>query len=242
MTTKTLNLLLFFSIAIITSCSTEDDCIIGSGSNITQTINVSNFSGIVLYGNDNVTISQGPHNVEVIGKSNIISKIKTNVSNGIWHIELEDGCYRNADLVYNITVPNINNIDLVGSGNIKVYNFINQSDMDITLTGSGNIDLYDNSGTQNLSVQMDGSGHIFCYGNYADLENFELDIYGSGDFNGFSVETLSSTINIQGSGNCSLYTHNNMDVTIVGSGNVSYKGNPSINSTITGSGQIINSN
>ena len=71
--------------------------------------------GIAAAGADDVFISYGPEQkVEVTGHSNIISRIKTDVNNGIWEMELENGNYGRYELTYYITLPTIEKIQLRG--------------------------------------------------------------------------------------------------------------------------------
>jgi len=77
---------------------------------------------------------------------------------------------------------------------------------------------------------------------FTDLENLDLEIIGSGSFDGFPIEADQVVINIVGSADCSITATTGLKVVIDGSGTVNYKGNPTIDSNIEGSGKIINSN
>jgi len=227
----------------LSACSKEDTCINGQGAVITRTLSVASFTGIDLAGASNITISQGPTQiVKAIGQANIIDRVKTEVSNNYWSISLIDGCYDNYELSFEITVPNINEIDLSGSGNIIVNNFSNQGDLSIDIEGSGNITLNTFDGAENLSVDISGSGKIEGNADFSDLKTLAINISGSGDYTGFPIQTDECEINIPGSGNCSVYVRDVLVVNISGSGNVLYKGNPAITSNITGSGSIIDAN
>jgi hypothetical protein len=66
-----------------------------------------------------------------------------------------------------------------------------------------------------------------------------LDITGSGTYEGFGIETVSTYVNISGSGDAEVLVNQYLDVKITGSGNVYYRGTPSLETDITGSGQVI---
>ncbi len=228
---------------IITSCTINEDCITGNGTIITEIISVPQFSGIIAYGGDNVTISQGDvQEVQVTGYPNIINRLKRNVNGNIWKIVLEDGCYRNSDLNINIIIPNFEQIELLGSGNIIVNDFTNQQDLNLEILGSGDIVLNANQGSENVFINIEGSGNVIGHSDFIGLNNLEIDIIGSGSYNGFPIKTDNCLINIEGSGNCNVYVNNNLDVNIHGSGNVNYKGIPTITQNITGSGTMNNAN
>lgn len=240
---KTKFTVLLFSIIMYSSCSTDDDCITGQGAITTETIELSSFSGVISSGSDTVIISQAAtQEVTVTGHPNIINRLKRSVGNGIWKAELEDGCYKNSDLTINIKVPNMNYIKLAGSGSAMINDFINQQDLKIIIEGSGSVELNENQGTHNLDITIEGSGNVTGLGNFEDLENLDIGIFGSGYFDGFQIETNACKIFTEGSGYCNVYVQDFLDVTIEGSTEINYKGNPAITSDIEGSGTINNAN
>lgn len=243
---KTLNLktVVILAISIIlTACSNDDDCTVGSGTIITETISLNAFSGIITSGSDNVTITQSDvQEVKVTGYPNIINRVKKTVSNGVWNIELEDGCYKNSDLTFDIKVPNINLLELEGSGNIVLNDFINQGPLSLNIEGSGNIDLHANQGTEQLDIVISGSGKVQGSSNFENLENLNIEIYGDGSCNLFPLETNTCMINIEGSSICNVFVNDYLDVVIDGSGTINYKGYPTIDQSINGSGSINDAN
>ena len=229
----------------ISSCSKKDPgpCIQGQGAIVTRTLTVASFSGIDLAGASNVTVSQGAEQrVTATGHSNIIDRVNTSVSGDIWEIQLIDGCYDNYELSFQITVPNIEDIILSGSGNIVVNDFTGQGDLSAIISGSGNIDFNDFGGCENAAFNISGSGQIRGFEDIVDLKNLNIVISGSGNYKGFSIETDNCTVTISGSGNCEVFVRDELMVTISGSGSVFYKGMPNVSSTITGSGAVIDAN
>jgi len=236
-------LAILVSSLFMASCTKENTCIQGQGGITSRTLSVANFTGLDLAGASNITISQGPtQEVIATGQSNILSLVSTEVSNNYWSVKLIDGCYQNYDLSFQITVPDINKIDLSGSGNIVVNNFVDQSDLEMNISGSGNITLKTFDGAENLSVDISGSGSILGNADFSNLTNLDIDISGSGNYNGFPIQTDDCQINIPGSGNCNVFVNDNLNVKISGSGSVFYKGNPTITTNISGSGSVINAN
>ncbi len=236
-------LILVFGLFTLTSCDHDDNCISGQGNIETRTLNVEEFTGINLLGATNVTITQGvTQEVVVTGHPNIIDRLETDVVNDIWEMELRRGCYNHYELEVFITVPDMKNIIITGSGNVDVNPFTNQGNLELAIIGSGNIFLDAFSGTQDLSVSIVGSGNVLCTEDLVDLQNLTISIVGSGNFEGFAISVDVCTINIEGSGDCLVHVLDLLNVTIDGSGNVRYKGTPTINADIRGSGDIINAN
>ena len=176
------------------SCEKMNTKIEGIGSITTNTLQVDDFDKIRLEGADNVFISYGPvQEVSVTGHPNIISRIQTEVSNGTWFMELERGSYGSYELIYNITVPYIDEVSNIGSGNVTVSDPISVDQMKVYLLGSGSFFGFplsastcqvDISGSGNcevtvnndLDVVIEGSGSVY----YKGSPSIEVDIIGSG--------------------------------------------------------------
>ena len=244
MTRKNLNWLFILLIGIsfgMTSCEGGGlfgDCTSGKGSVVTETLNIEHFNGIELDIADNVHITQGESQiVEVTGHANIIEKLKTDVNNNIWKIDLEDGCYNNYELEIFITMPKVRFIKIDGSGDVMGENLFTGDDISLEIDGSGNIDVeleYDK-----IKGDIDGSGDMKLKGQAQDLE-FEID--GSGDLSAFDLTVENADVRIDGSGNISITATNTLKVDINGSGDVRYRGNPFLEVDIDGSGSVQDAN
>lgn len=176
------------------SCTKEFSRIEGIGAITTETLYLSDFSGIDMEGADDVFISYGTEQkVEVTGHPNIISRIQTDVSNGIWSMELERGNYGEYELSYHITLPTLEEIHNTGSGNVFVSGPMEAQYLELSLMGSGNFSGFslraeycqvDITGSGNceitaersLDVSIDGSGSVF----YKGTPSIKDHISGSG--------------------------------------------------------------
>jgi len=176
------------------SCEKMNARIEGIGAITTNVLQVDEFDRIRVEGADNVIISYGPEQeVSVTGHPNIISRIQTDVSNGTWDIELERGNYGSYELRYYITVPSIEEVGNVGSGNVTVADPMSVDHMKVYLLGSGSFFGFplsssacqvDISGSgeceitvnNDLDVVIDGSGNVYYKGSPIIHE----DITGSG--------------------------------------------------------------
>jgi len=185
---------ILLSTVISQSCTKEYQRIEGQGSITTETLYLQEFSGIAAAGADNVFISYGPEQkVEVTGHPNIISRIQTDVNNGIWQMELERGTYGKYELTYYITLPSIDKISYSGSGNVSVNSSMETDYLELSLLGSCNFKGFsmsadycqvDISGSGNceisamksLDVSIDGSGSVF----YKGTPSIKDHISGSG--------------------------------------------------------------
>jgi hypothetical protein len=226
------------------SCDLSEDCIDGKGSITTRTLSLSNFEGIDFAIAGDVIFSQGnDQQVVATGHPNIINDLKKKIVSGnIWVIEFEEECYDKYELTIHITVPNIDDISLSGSGTIIVNDFIDQNNLSLDISGSGDIDINSFNGSEKLTVNISGSGSVSGHEEFLDLNILNINFSGSGNYYGYPIKTNDCDIKISGSGNCYVNVSDNLDINISGSGSIYYKGNPTININNSGSGSIINAN
>lgn len=178
------------------SCSEYHQRIEGNGSIITTELDIDPFTAIRLEGADNAEIRYGDQQKVVVrGHSNIISRIRTDVHNGTWVMGLENGNYGNYELSYSLTLPRLEGVELIGSGNVSVDTPLSAPDFDLYLMGSGNFNGFEVL-TSRCQVEIVGSG------------NAEI-----------SVESKLEVI-IEGSGNLSYLGNPVIHQDITGSGNV----------------------
>ncbi len=239
--TLQLSTIAVLSIGLLSSCS--DDDVDGMGPVVTEEIVLEDFRSVDFQIAGEVIITQGAEQeVLVTSQANIIEHINRTVSNGTWDIGLGDGNYKYSTMRIEITVPNIEGVELSGSGGVAVEEFANQGNMNVALTGSGNLSLMNIDGPEVMSVVISGSGSIEAAGTFSELDELDVTISGSGSYRGFAIPCRSCDVLISGSGSSEVTVSDVLNVTIPGSGNVRYKGQPDITSNISGSGTVINAN
>lgn len=140
------------------------------------------------------------------------------------------------NIIIRVTMPEINGLNLSGSGDIIVENTVSTLIMDLNISGSGDIKLNDLN-AERIKTNISGSGNIILRGNKPASE-FNGTIAGSGNIKADNFEAQEVKITIAGSGNCSIRSNGNINVRIAGSGNLYYAGNPNINSSVAGSGKV----
>ncbi len=231
---------LAIGLLIFSACEKSSICIKGNNKTATKTIEMNAFEGVELDGSFNVEIHQGTeYLVEATGDENIIDLLQTDIKNGICMLNLKRGCYKNYKLTVYVTLPSLENVVLAGSGNIIVNDFTNQTELKTALSGSGNITLYDFENASTMFFSIAGSGNIDCRRDIRNVKNLEIEIEGSGNYNGYQIFANNAVAKIGGSGNIKLTTIDNLEAIIDGSGTIRYRGNPTVYQKITGSGSII---
>jgi len=123
----------------------------------TETRNVAPFTGIdfALPGTLHVVQSDTP-SVQVEAASDIISSIRTEVTNGILTINAAQPIVTTQPITLHILVPTINQISNSGAGTVVSDSQLNTSSLNLTLRGAGTFDIQVNA-TQ-LTTQLSGAG------------------------------------------------------------------------------------
>lgn len=227
----------------LTSCNEFNFCIHGEGDIVTETIDIADFSSVSLLGADDVVITYGEtQEVTATGHSNIIDRLKTNVSGNNWNVRLETGCHTDYELTVNITMPDIEALSILGSGDVYVNDFINGGELELDIAGSGDIELNRFEGCPKIDADITGSGDIRIEGETPDLKMLNIRIVGSGNFEAYPAQAAETYVEVVGSGDCYVSTIDYLDVHISGSGDVYYKGTPDVELKVSGSGNVFSRN
>lgn len=196
MKTSNLAIALIITLALTGQACTKDyQHIEGTGSITTQTLDVRTFTGIRLEGADNVEIAYGSEQkVEATGHPNIISRIKTEVYDGIWEMGLEDGNYGSYQLKYTLTLPRLESVDVIGSSDVEILDPLQTEYFELFLMGSGDFRGFDLTADRSY-VEIIGSGDC----RITTLEQLDIVIEGSGNLYYKGSPTIQT--DITGSGN-----------------------------------------
>lgn len=243
---------------IFTSCEKSFFYISGQGDIVEQTLTLDEFTQISNNGSYDVYITQGDvQEVVAVGHQNIIDRLKTNVFGSKWNIELLPGRYKNYELTIYITVPNLNDVRINGSGNIEVEGIYNVNEFDLHINGSGNISVLNSINCDNANVQIAGSGNITVL-DTINTENLDIEIAGSGSIELKTVATkidaniigsgnilvagsaIMQYLRINGSGSYSAFDllSENVEITVSGSGDTEVSVSENLDVKIIGSGDI----
>ncbi len=247
-----------FVIIAFSSCLKNIICIDGNGIIETQSRSTAAFSSavnttsvdVIYHKSDSISIT-------IRAESNIIDHIVTRTENGRLEIRTDprNACfdYRQKPVV-TITSPEMNNMELTGSGDFSADTLSGNSTT-VKLTGSGNLLANVITGME-LNVTLTGSGDADISGATCQRADFSLTgsgdltirgiggagvmrVTGSGDIKSDEFQLLTATETITGSGNIYTFVQNSLKAVISGSGNIYLRGNPTVDQTTTGSGRVI---
>ncbi len=251
----------FFAICLI-SCEKRIFCKKGEGDVISVTRTVSDFKKIDFKIDGDLIIRQSDTlEITIEAQENLVNEIETNVNGETLEIET-DGCIKTDQKIrVYVKCPDLNSIDILGSGDVYHLKEWTFSNLDLIITGSGNIRLENIIVENGLNTEILGSGNIILNnpqisGNLNNLitgsgniiitdmskaNEVENKIEGSGDISISSVDTLDfHNARITGDGDIQtrdLYAKN-VEVRIDGSGNAFVNAINSLIVKIYGSGNV----
>lgn len=236
MRTRIILTVLLLSAAILstTACVSVE----GSGNVITETREVSGFSGIDLSGSGDVIITQGAEeSLTIETDDNIMEDVKAEVDGDTLELGFKSGVrpLSPTRLVFRVSVTDLSRLSVSGSGDFE-SEMIDTDSLEVKVSGSGTVNIADLS-TGKVEVDISGSGEVDLEGT-ADTQ--DINISGSGKYLAGDLLCGSVKVDISGSGEATVWAKEKLDANVSGSGSISYYGRPSVDSSSSGSGKINN--
>ncbi len=214
-----------------------------------KTLELSEFKSIYVNSNYTVYLKQtNKQEVVVEALSDIYALTSITVENGVLMINVDrkpdnpnksvwakiDDIKLNPTMKVYVSVKNINELQVNGSGKIITENSLSAPTLSLSVSGSGSIDL-DLKGDY-LKTEVSGAGKIALKG-YAT--SIDAVISGSGNINAFNCTLDNAKAKVSGSGTCELNVANNIEALVVGSGSIKHKGNTkTATKKVYGSGSV----
>lgn len=172
----------------------------------------------------------------VAGVEYAILNINKGIENGVWDVYFPRCLTCEEDVEVVLVVPDIKQVEMVGTGRIIAERAFLQENITIINKGTGSIK-FDNLKVDSLSAAIEGTGNIQLFGEGARV--IQAEIGGTGDLELYQFPGLKVMAKITGAGNILTTAIDLIDAFISGTGNIYYKGSPEIKKEITGTGQII---
>lgn len=224
----------------ITTGSLADERSIDYGDQVTETFDLDDFNSIDYDISGELLIEKGDTNQLVIdGPERLIDDLRVDVRDNELLVRRRTRFFfftfwtpTQVEAILT-TTQDLNSLDFSGGVEVRGDDVLAE---EISISANGSVE-GDLSGinSQDLDITINGSGDITLSG---ESENARFDINGSGNINGFDLETEDTITEINGSGDVKISVSNNLDVEINGSGDVTYRGDPDIDSNINGSGDV----
>ncbi len=219
----------FLALTLVVACS------INQLSGQEENRDVSGFNSISFILPGTLEIVQGTKESLVLkGSVEDLEKIITKVEGEELKIYTKSHGVNLSDVRIYITVVNLDELNIAGSGDVSIKNALTGNDFELNLSGSG--DVYCNRiEVSELEINLAGSGDVTIAGKVNEVE---ISVAGSGDVTADELESEEAEVSIAGSGSVKVWATKKLESSIVGSGDVYYKGNPLVDSDTIGSGSI----
>ncbi|MDF1799420.1 MAG: DUF2807 domain-containing protein [Planctomycetota bacterium] len=189
----------------------------GSGTRAEDPRALASFDRISLEGNLDldITVTKGAEqSVLVSGEDNLLEFVRTEVRDGVLHVDLDSGSYRmSMPLMLHATVPALGALTLQGSGDIIVRGLDAEA----------------------FQVKLEGSGDIAVAGR---VERLSASLEGSGDLDLAALLATEASVSLEGSGDIRLSASEKLTIQLEGSGDIGYRGNPRVKLSMSGSGDV----
>lgn len=212
---------------------------------ITTASDLTGFSKVQLNTSSDLIIKIGnSYSIEMVGDEERIANTILEMKGDTLKIKHKKGHfnYKNdQDMQINIVMPNIEAMQINGSGDAEIEGVDNASldlsingsgdlfvngkseELDININGSGNISMGEAMG-KNVEISINGSGDVELDG--GTCQSLDINIHGSGDVEAKEMQCQDVNIDVSGSGDSEVYARNSLTFDSNGSGNVEVYGKP----------------
>ena len=180
-----------------------------------------------------VTVGETP-GLTIKAGANQLDYLTSEVDGNTLVLDSKAGMPGGGSISYDLVVPSLSSLDVSGSGSATGAGTL-RGEATVTVSGSGDVTL---TGVQvpSWAVGWSGSGKV-TLGGSADSQ--QIDVSGSGDYDGKELSVGDTGIEVTGSGNAKVTVSGRLAVSISGSGNVTYFGSPTqVEKSVSGSGSV----
>ena len=214
----------------------ETEEITGSGNLITLEKNQSDFTEVKTgFAFESTITNATGFKVSVTLDDNLEKYLKVYKLGNVLYVQMEDNNYIDAELKVDITMPDVEKIDLSGASVGQISGFNLDHDVEIVLSGASN--LSGSFNVENLITTISGASNLTLSGNGNDLS-----INGSGasviDLGNFRLRG-NADILLSGASVSTINVNQELDANLSGESVLNYYGEPSLGSIIlTGASTI----
>lgn len=186
----------------------------GSGKRELQNRQISSFTSISTEGAFTIEVTcQKEPRLEVEGDDNILSLVRTEVSNNVLRLSNSGSYSTDQPVTIRISVPNLEEFRISGAGKIDIKGMKNEK-FKIDADGAPTINV---SGSTNLvDIHSNGAGKIYTN----------------------SLRAARAIVNSNGATQVELDVQEQLDVTVNGPSSVTYKGDPVVKKNVNGPGRV----
>lgn len=198
---------------------------------------VAGFDRVVLHGVGELIVTQGDRErLEVEAEPKYVGAMRARVHDGVLVLDLAGNVKTQAPLRYHLTVRNLRELAVDGSGDIRLDRFAGQA-LKLVAAGSGDVHAR-GLGVARLTVAVEGSGTVELAGEASDLA---LESKGSGSCGAKGLSVRAARVRLAGSGDAEVRVRDELDAELSGSGDLRLHGAPKVRQRGEGMGEIVRS-
>lgn len=218
---------------VLFSCSLITNCIQGNGNVTTTTKPLDFFNEVELNGSADVKIIKSDkREITIETDDNLLDLVAYRIEESeTLVIDPENICW--TKLFITIYTPELEEIELDGSGSIVSKHDFSSDEFEVELNGSGDVDVFINS--KDAEIKLNGSGDIIATGT---SDKLEVKANGSGQINTYELQANDAKANLNGSGSILINASKSLEAKQNGSGRINYMGDPKLKVESNGSGII----
>lgn len=207
----------------------------GSGTARTETRKVQGFDRVALAGPGTLTIDQGSsEGLTITADDNVLSNLRSDVSGGTLQLGPRPNTEIRASTIhYRLQAIRLDTISLDGAAGVEAGR-LRADQFDLRADGSGSVEVVGLQVSQ-LKISIAGSSLVNMSGQATDQT---ITMSGSGRYRADDLRSQRASVQMTGSGLCTLRVSDRLDVSISGSGHVTYVGSPTVQTHVTGSGGV----
>ncbi|MCL2211972.1 MAG: DUF2807 domain-containing protein [Treponema sp.] len=221
-----------FIIMVFVSCNSFH--IAGNGDLATSERAVTSFQKISTGSSVEICFyKSSEYKVVITTDSNLMEYVISEIKNNTLYIGLRNGSYSFTKIMADVYCPVLTSVSISGSGKFSSNEKIAVPEFELIISGSGKAD--GEIDCDILNAVISGSGVINISGNN---KNSNINVSGSGKFNGLDFIINEAVVNVSGSGDLNIHVTESLKAVISGSGILNYRGDPQVDKNINGSGKI----
>lgn len=238
MKSKHLNICVFLlSILIFWNCDVVDNNdITGSGNLITLEEDFKDFTIVKTgFAFESVIVRDSEFSIRITIDDNLEEYLNVYKLNNTLYVRMEDNNYQDVELKVEITMPDIEKIDLSGASACTLTGFNLTHDIELLLSGASTLN--GNLNTQNINIELSGASNVLLSGNGTNLL-----VDGSGasviDLGAFKLSENANVI-LSGASVSTVNLNGTLTAELSGASVLKYYGEPTLGTiTLTGASTI----
>ncbi|HZH67302.1 MAG TPA: head GIN domain-containing protein [Flavisolibacter sp.] len=208
----------------------------GNGNIISQTRQVSNFTGIDVSGAVKVRLKQeATASVRVDTDENLMEYVEVKVDGNTLVIQPRKGYNLDPskELIVYVSAPRFDEIDLSGASNITSEAPITGDELNVQASGASEIVMQVK--LSKFTSELSGACLLRLTG---DVSRFSTEASGASKIMCLDLKTKEAKLNISGATEAAITADNELDIDASGASTVEYRGNANINQKSSGASNV----